>query len=141
MKIKNPFFKKKNHIKLSEILNALGKKKIIKDVKINNLSNLNTASSKDISFVNNLKYLDLLKKSEVKYVICNEAHYNKIKNFCFPIIVKDVLKSVYEITELFYPKSFSLNFYTLSNLRVIYEKIYSCMAVAVRLCNCRTGCQ
>ena len=55
MKIKNPFFKKKNHIKLSEILNALGKKEIIKDVKINNLSNLNTASSKDISFVNNLK--------------------------------------------------------------------------------------
>ena len=105
MKIKNPFFKKKNYIKLSEILNTLGKKEIKKDVKINNISNLNTACSKDISFLNNLKYLDLLKKSKVKYVICNETHFDKIKNFCYPIIVKDVLKSVYKITELFYPKS------------------------------------
>ena len=105
MKIKNPFFEKKNYIKLSEILKVLGKKQIKKDVKLINMSNLNVASSKDISFINNLKYLDLLKKSEVKYVICNEAHFNKIKNFCYPIIVKDVLKSVYKVAGLFYPKS------------------------------------
>ena len=105
MKIKNPFFKKKKNIKLSKILNILRLKSIKSDIEINNISNLNTATSKDISFINNLKYLDILKESKAKYIICNEAHAYKIKNFSYPIIVKDVLKTVYKITELFYPGS------------------------------------
>ncbi len=105
MKIRNPFFIKKDKINLSEILNILGIKKIQKDVKISNISDLTTASINDISFINNLKYLDNLKKSKVKYVISNEIHHEKIKKYCYPIIVKDVLKSVYKITELFYPES------------------------------------
>ena len=32
-------------------------------------------------------------------------HFDKIKNYCFPIIVNNVLKSVYEVTNLFYPDS------------------------------------
>ena len=105
MKIKNPFFKKKQNINLSIILNKLGKKRINKDIKINNISNLHSASSKDISFMNSLKYLDTLKKSKAKYIICNEAHFHEIKKFCYPIVVKDVLKSVYKVTELFFPES------------------------------------
>ncbi len=105
MKIKNPFFSKQNNIYLSNILKTLGKNKIKKDVKINNISDIFSASSTDISFFNNLKYFEQLKKSKVKYVITNEKYSNKIKNYCYPIIVENVLKSVYEITKIFYPKS------------------------------------
>ena len=59
----------------------------------------------DISFFNNFKYLDLLKKSKAKYIITNKKYKKKIKNYCNPIIVNNVLKSVYKITKLFYPNS------------------------------------
>ena len=105
MTTKNNFFKKQKYILLSKIFNVLGKKKITKDVKINNITDLETASINDISFINNLKYLEILKESKAKYVICNVNHTNKIKNYCHPIIVTNVLKSVYNIANLFYPDS------------------------------------
>ena len=115
MKIKNPFFVKHKYIYLSEIFKVLGIKKINEDVRVNNIRDLINASVNDISFINNSKYLDLLKKSKVKYVICNEKYLKKVKNYCYPIVVKDVLKSVYKVTEIFYPNAlndaidFSLN--------------------------------
>ena len=71
MKINNPFFIKKKNIYLSEILKILGIKKGKKDLKINNIADLNAASNNDISFISNLKYLDVLKKSKAKYIISN----------------------------------------------------------------------
>ena len=97
MKIKNPFFKIKKNVYLSEILSTLGKEKISKDIKINNIANLESATTNDISFINNLKYLDLLKKTKANYIITNNKYLSKIKNYCHPIIVSDVLKSVYKI--------------------------------------------
>ena len=105
MKTKNLFFEKKKYIYLSKIFATLGKKKIKKDVKINSICDLSTASSKDISFINNMKYLDILKKSHAKYIISNQLFLDKIKNYCYPIIVNNVLNSVYKITELFYPNA------------------------------------
>ena len=105
MKHKNPFFLKEKNIYLSDILKILGKKKLKKNIKINGISDLISATVKDISFINNLKYLEVLKRSKAKYIISNKLHYDKIKSFCFPIIVNNVLKSVYEITNLFYPNS------------------------------------
>ena len=105
MKNKNPFFLKQKSIYLSDILKVLGKKSKKKNIKIDNISDLITASANDISFINNLKYLDILKKSKAKYIISSKIHFDKIKDFCFPIIVKNVLKSVYSVTKLFYPDS------------------------------------
>ena len=105
MKNKNPFFLKKKNLYLSDILKVLGKKNIKKNIKINNISDLTTATANDISFINNLKYLEVLKKSKVKYIISNKIHFDKIKDFCSPIIVNNVLKSVYAIANLFYPDS------------------------------------
>ncbi len=105
MKINNPFHKKKQYIYLSDIYLKLKKKKINKNIKIVNITELELANSNDISFFNNLKYLNLLKKSKVKYVITNKKYLNIIKNYCYPILVDNVLKSVYEITALFYPDS------------------------------------
>ena len=103
MKIKNPFFLKQKNIFLSDILIILGKKKPTKDLKINDIVDLKLASINDISFFNSPKYLDILKKTKAKYVICSEINHDKIKDYCHPIIVKDVLKSIYKITDLFYP--------------------------------------
>ena len=105
MKNKNIFFLKQKYIYLSDILKILGKKNIKKKIKINSIADLTTASVNDISFINNLKYLEVLKKSKVKYIISNKIHFDKIKDFCSPIIVNNVLKSVYAITNLFYPES------------------------------------
>ena len=105
MKNKNTFFLKQEYIYLSDILKILGKKNIKKKIKINSIADLTTASVNDISFINNLKYLEVLKKSKAKYIISNKMHFDKIKDFCVPIIVNNVLKSVYAVTKLFYPDS------------------------------------
>ena len=56
----NPFFKKREFIFLNDIFKILGKKQIKKKIKITNMTDLNTALSSDISFINNIKYLDML---------------------------------------------------------------------------------
>ena len=105
MKINNPFFKKQKYVLLNNILNILEKKNIKKNIKITNITDLMSATSSDISFMNNIKYLDILKKTKAKYVITDEKYLSKIKNHCNPIVVSNVLKSVYEIALLFYPDS------------------------------------
>ena len=122
MKYKNPFFLKEKNIYLSDILKILGKKKLKKNIKINGISDLISATVKDISFINNLKYLEVLKRSKAKYIISNKLHYDKIKNFCSPIIVNNVLKSVYEITNLFYPNS--LNDAVDYNVSLVNKKLF-----------------
>ena len=102
---KNPFFIKNENIYLSDILKILGKKKQKNDLKINDISDLKLATKNDISFFNSPKYLDILKTSKAKYVISSDKYSSKINKYCEPIIVKNVLKSVYLITELFYPNS------------------------------------
>ena len=101
----NPFFKKEKFILLNKIFKILGKKQIKKNIKITNITDLKSALSSDISFINNIKYLDILKKTKAKYVISDVKYLSKIKNYCHPIIVSNVLKSVYEVALLFYPES------------------------------------
>ena len=47
----------------------------------------------------------MLKKTKAKYIISSDKYLNLIKNHCEPIIVSNVLKSVYSVTALFYPNS------------------------------------
>ena len=91
--IKNKFFKKIN-IYLSDILAILKiNKKIKKNIKINNISDLiNSSKNNDISFFNSLKYLDLLKKSNAKYIITSKKYNNIVNKYCNPLIVDHVLK-------------------------------------------------
>ena len=106
MKTKNLFFKKVKNINLSKIYSVLGLKRNFKnDVKIVDISDLNNADHNYISFFNSIKYLDLLKKSKVNFIITDIKHLNLIKDYCNPIIVKNVFKSVSMVTEIFYPDS------------------------------------
>ena len=104
--IKNKFFEKNPNIYLSDILAILKiNKKIKKNIKINNISDLINSSKNDISFFNSLKYLDLLKKSNAKYIITSKKYNNIVSKYCNPLIVDHVLKSVAAISKIFYPNS------------------------------------
>ena len=52
-----------------------------------------------------IKYFDDLKNSKSKYILTTQKYKNLIKNYCNPIIVENVLKSVSTVTNYFYPKS------------------------------------
>ena len=123
MKNNNPFFKKQNFVFLNKILNILGKQNIKKKIKITNVTDLKSAHLTDISFINNIKYLDNLKKSKAKHIITNENLFSKIKNYCNPIVVTNVLKSVYETVLLFYPNSLddAVDFNTVSTNTKFYK--------------------
>ena len=101
----NLFFKKKNYIHLYDILKVIGLKPSKKNEKINDLRDLISAKKNDISFINNMKYLEQLKHSKAKYIITNKKFLNNLKNFNNLIPVDNVLKSVSDITNLFYPDS------------------------------------
>ena len=123
--IKNPFFKKKKYINLTEIEKILGIKTNKKKFKFKNITDLNSASYEDISFFNSIKYLENLKKSNVKYVVSSVKHKDLIKKYCEPIIVKNVLKSVSLITKLFYPNSLddSIDFQVNKPIKKLFKKI------------------
>tara|TARA_Y100000590_G_scaffold424944_1_gene532412 strand:- start:193 stop:1179 length:987 start_codon:yes stop_codon:yes gene_type:complete len=107
MKISNPFFKKKNNITLSDICSCVDAEfsQNLKKIIVNDISPLDDASSNDISFFHSTKYLDILKKTNSKYVITNFKYSSLIPKKIMVIKVKNILLSVAKITELFYPKS------------------------------------
>ena len=101
----NHFFKKKKYLYLSNILNLLKVDSIYKNIKINNITDLNVANKNDISFFNSLKYIDLLKNTKAGYVIVLKKHAKIVKKYCNPIIVNNVLMAVSQLTQFFYPDS------------------------------------
>ena len=52
--------------------------------------------------MNSIKYLDLLKKTKSKYIVTNLKYKKLVSKYGKPIIVSNVLKSVADITLLFY---------------------------------------
>ena len=107
MKIKNPFFKKIKFIYLSDIFKVLNVKlhKNKKNFKFSSIRDLETATKYDISFLNSLKYLDKLKKTNAKYVITEKKYESIVREYSTPVVVLNSLKAVASITHLFYPTS------------------------------------
>ena len=105
MKTNNIFFKKINFLYLSDILKNLGKKKFSKRIIINNIKDLKNADKNDLSFFNSIKYLEILKKAKSNYIITDKKFEKIVKKFSTPIIVNNVLKSVAQVTNLFYPNA------------------------------------
>ena len=103
MKTNNIFFKKINFLYLSDIVKVLGKKKFPKRIIINNIKDLKNANKNDLSFFNSIRYLDLLKKTKSNYIITDKKLEKIVKKFTTPITVNNVLKSVAQVTNLFYP--------------------------------------
>ena len=80
MKISNPFFKKNDNIKLKDFLKILNIKKNNSNIKINDIRDLNDAKKNDISFFNNIKYFEKLKKVMLSLLFQVKNIFLKLKN-------------------------------------------------------------
>ena len=132
MKIKNPFFKKINEIKLLNICKALIVKNSVKKTKIIGINDLKNAKKNEISFFNSLKYLYLLKNTKAKFLITNIRYKNVVNKYSNALIVDNVLKSVGILTNLFYPNAlndlidFNIDENNIKNIKIlIMEKRFS----------------
>ena len=118
--MKNPFFEKKNNIKINDILLLLNLKKKQKNILINDIKELGTSSRKDITFFHSLKYLELLKKTRSEIIITSKKFSNFIPKKKTIIEVTNILVAVAKVTSLFYPKSINDNFD--SDVKSVKEK-------------------
>ena len=103
--MKNHFFKKKNNVKINDILKCIGQKKIKNNYKVNDISDLENAGKNDISFFHSSKYLEKIKNTNSKLVISNQKLKKIITKGIKIILVPNVLLSVAKVTSLFYPDS------------------------------------
>ncbi len=102
----NPFFI--NHgpfeiVKILEVLNINSDGISIQ--KINNISDLNTATAKDITFFHSKKYIEIAKLTKASFCITTNNLKNYLPDSCTPIIVENVLISTSLVTAKFYPSS------------------------------------
>ena len=102
----NPFFI--NHgpfeiVKILEVLNINSDGIPIQ--KINNISDLNTATAKDITFFHSKKYIEIAKLTKASFCITTNNLKNYLPDSCTPIIVENVLISTSLVTAKFYPSS------------------------------------
>ena len=105
MKISNPFFKKKKNIYLHDIFQSLNLQPSYKNQKIDGINDLSNSSKNEISFFNSLKYQNELKVTKSKYIITHVKYKKLLDSNFSPIYVENILKSVANITYLFYPNS------------------------------------
>ena len=112
----NPFFKNKGPFKIDKLLKLSGLKNInnYKSIKIHDIKDLSTSTSKDITFFHSKKYFNHSSKTKASFCITTENLKNFLPNNCKKIIVDNVLISTAKITKLFYPESVTDDFDTSS---------------------------
>ena len=108
----NPFFKNAGPFNIEKLLNKSGleNKENFKRDKIYNVSDLVTATNKDLTFFHSKKYYELALKTKASYCITLDNLSQFLPNSCKKIIVKNVLLTMAKITKEFYPKSIDDNF-------------------------------
>ncbi|MDC0200735.1 UDP-3-O-(3-hydroxymyristoyl)glucosamine N-acyltransferase [Candidatus Pelagibacter sp.] len=112
----NPFFINKGPFKIDKLLSLSGLENIssYKSVKVHDIKDLSTSSSKDITFFHSKKYSNLSLKTKAGFCITTENLKNFLPNNCNKIIVDNVLIATAKITKLFYPESVTDDFDTTS---------------------------
>ena len=109
----NPFFKNQGPFNILEVLkllninhdNILNKKDNIDDIK-----DLFSSSTKDITFFHSKKYKEIANKTKASYCITTNSLKNELPKKCVPLIVHNVLVSASLITAKFYPEAVDDNF-------------------------------
>ena len=101
--MKNPFFKKKNNVEINDILKCIGQKKSKNNSKVNDISDLESASKNDISFFHTRKYLEKIKNTKSRLVITNQKLKKIVPKNIRIILVSNVLLATAKVTSLFYP--------------------------------------
>ena len=108
----NPFFKNTGPFNIEKLLikaNIENKENFKKD-KVYNVSDLITASNKDLTFFHSKNYSELALKTKASYCITLDNLSQFLPNSCKKIIVKNVLLTMAKVTKEFYPKSIIDNF-------------------------------
>ena len=103
----NPFFKNIGPFNIDKLLSKTGieNNENFKNDKIYNVSDLFSATKKDLTFFHSKKYFSLAAKTKASYCVTLDSLANFLPNSCKKIIVKNVLLSIAKITKEFYPKS------------------------------------
>ena len=108
----NLFYTNCGPIKISEILSLLNLKINVLNIdqSVNDIKDLYTAESNDISFFHSKKYQHLASNTKAAYCITTESLKNNLPKNCIPLIVENVLVSTSIVTAKFYPDSINDSF-------------------------------
>ncbi len=103
----NPFFKNAGPFDIQKLLKITGieNKEKFKNSKIYDVTNLDSATNKDLTFFHSKKYSVIASKTKASYCVTLDNLSHFLPNSCKKIIVKNVLLTMAKITKEFYPKS------------------------------------
>jgi UDP-3-O-[3-hydroxymyristoyl] glucosamine N-acyltransferase len=114
----NPFFSNHGPFKINDIFQALKLEydEIDKNENVNDIKDLITSNTNDITFFHSKKYKDLANNTNASFCITTENLKEILPDACRPIIVKNVLLATSIITAKFYPNSINDSFDNTANL-------------------------
>ncbi len=103
----NPFFKNVGPFDIEKLLKKidLDNKENFKKDKIYNVSDLVSATSKDLTFFHSKRYSSLASNTKASYCVTLNNLSKFLPDSCKKIIVNNVLLTIAKITKEFYPKS------------------------------------
>ena len=103
----NPFFKNVGPFKIEKLLDIveIKNKNNFKSDKIFNVSDLNTATNKDLTFFHSKRYSLLASQTKASYCVTLNSLSKFLPDSCKKIIVENVLLAIAKITREFYPDS------------------------------------
>ena len=102
----NPFFKNFGPFNIEKLLSKINienENKYVND-KIYNVSDLISATNKDLTFFHSKNYSELASKTKASYCVTLDNLSHFLPKTCNKIIVKNVLLTIAKITKEFYPK-------------------------------------
>jgi len=97
---KNIFFERKGPFFLNDIIKGTQLKKKIYDIK-----NVNESTSSDLTFLDNIDYINFAKFTKASFCLTTEKFKNYLPKSCKPIVVKNVLFELCSATRKFYPNA------------------------------------
>ena len=103
----NPFFKNNGPINIDKLLSKTKTDNTgnFKKDKIYNVSDLENATSKDLTFFHSKNYSSLASITKASYCVTLDSLSQYLPSSCKKIIVQNVLLTMAKITKEFYPKS------------------------------------
>ena len=105
---KNHFYEKKGPFPLSEIIKNIGYNGTLSNkehFEIHGFESLATATKKDLTFLNSIKYKDLSMKTKAAVCITSSNLLKFLPDSCIKIDVKNVLFAVTKVSKMFYPNA------------------------------------
>ena len=108
----NSLFSNKGPFDVNFIINKIlfAKKEKFSKKQIKNISNLNDSQKGDLTFFENIKYINNLKNTNASFCLIKEKFVTQLKDSCIPIISKEPFLDFIIVSKLFYPDADSDNY-------------------------------